>query len=70
VDDHQTANARYLSDTGAALLAPQAALTPDSLVAQLRPLLNRATLLEMALLAQQQAKPEATADVVDAVVSV
>jgi UDP-N-acetylglucosamine--N-acetylmuramyl-(pentapeptide) pyrophosphoryl-undecaprenol N-acetylglucosamine transferase len=69
VDDHQTANARFLSDTGAAILAPQAALTPDSLAQQLRPLLNRATLLNMAQLAQQQAKPQATADVVDAVVS-
>lgn len=70
VDDHQTANARYLSDSGAALLSPQAGLTPEHLAEQLRPLLNRATLLDMALLAQHQAKPEATADVVDAVVSV
>ena len=30
VDDHQTANGRYLSDAGAALLAPQASMTPGA----------------------------------------
>ncbi len=69
VDDHQTANARYLSDVGAALLCPQATLTPDVLVEQLRPLLSRATLLDMAKKSRLQAKPDATTAVVSAVVS-
>ena len=69
VDDHQTANARYLSDVGAALLCPQATLTPDVLVEQLRPLLNRETLLVMAEKSRLQAKTDATTAVVDAVLS-
>jgi UDP-N-acetylglucosamine--N-acetylmuramyl-(pentapeptide) pyrophosphoryl-undecaprenol N-acetylglucosamine transferase len=28
VDDHQTANGRYLSDEGAAILCPQSSMTP------------------------------------------
>src|SRR5258708_152152 len=31
VDDHQTANARFLSDTGAAVLVPQSELSPERL---------------------------------------
>ena len=69
VDDHQTANARYLSDVGAALLCPQATLTPEVLVEQLRPLLNRERLLVMAQKSRMQAKPDATTAVVNAVVS-
>ncbi len=70
VDDHQTANARYLSDSGAALLCPQATLTPEHLAEQLRPLLNRATLLVMAEKSRLQAQPCATSAVVDAVVEI
>ncbi len=70
VDDHQTANARYLSDSGAALLCPQATLTPEHLAEQLRPLLNRATLLNMAEKSRLQAQPCATSAVVDAVVEI
>jgi UDP-N-acetylglucosamine--N-acetylmuramyl-(pentapeptide) pyrophosphoryl-undecaprenol N-acetylglucosamine transferase len=69
VDDHQTANARYLSDVGAALLCPQATLTPDALTEQLRPLMNRQTLLVMAEKSRLQAKPDATIAVVNTVVS-
>lgn len=69
VDDHQTANARYLSDVGAALLCPQATLTPEVLADQLRPLLNRERLLVMAQKSRMQAKPDATTAVVNAVVS-
>src|SRR4029077_20233499 len=35
VDDHQTANARFLSDKGAALLVPQTELTPQKLAQML-----------------------------------
>ncbi|MDO8330006.1 MAG: undecaprenyldiphospho-muramoylpentapeptide beta-N-acetylglucosaminyltransferase [Fluviicoccus sp.] len=63
VDDHQTANARYLSEAGAACLCPQKILTPEVLAAELRAVWNRDTLLNMAVKARQQAKPEATATV-------
>lgn len=36
VDDHQTANARYLADAGAAVLVADAALTAEALAAQLQ----------------------------------
>ena len=42
VDDHQTRNARYLADRGAALLMPQPTLTPQLLADALRGLLGRA----------------------------
>jgi UDP-N-acetylglucosamine--N-acetylmuramyl-(pentapeptide) pyrophosphoryl-undecaprenol N-acetylglucosamine transferase len=58
VDDHQTANARFLSERGAARLLPQAELTPGRL-AQLIRSLDRATLLEMAKKARALGKPEA-----------
>jgi len=58
VDDHQTANARFLSDKGAALLLPQSELTPERLASTLRSL-DRATLLEMARKARALGKPDA-----------
>lgn len=70
VDDHQTANARHLADQGAALLCPQATLTPEHLAAQLQPLLDRGVLLDMALKARQQAQPDATARVTEQVLAV
>ncbi len=60
VDDHQSANARYLSDAGAALLLQEADLDAESLAAAIEPLLsNRAKLLEMAVAARALAMPEA-----------
>ena len=47
VDDHQTSNARYLSDQSAAVLIPQAELTPRKL-ADLLLGITRETLLDMA----------------------
>jgi UDP-N-acetylglucosamine--N-acetylmuramyl-(pentapeptide) pyrophosphoryl-undecaprenol N-acetylglucosamine transferase len=61
VDDHQTANARFLSDAGAALIFQQSALTPQSLAAALTDLLQRDRLLNMATIARSLAKPESTA---------
>ncbi|HEX6634216.1 MAG TPA: undecaprenyldiphospho-muramoylpentapeptide beta-N-acetylglucosaminyltransferase, partial [Usitatibacter sp.] len=58
VDDHQTANARFLADQGAAILLPQAELTPQSL-AELIGSLDRAKLLEMARKARSLGKPDA-----------
>ncbi len=63
VDDHQTGNARYLSDAGAAVLCQQAELTPERLADELRRIWNRDTLLVMADKARRLALPEATATV-------
>jgi UDP-N-acetylglucosamine--N-acetylmuramyl-(pentapeptide) pyrophosphoryl-undecaprenol N-acetylglucosamine transferase len=61
VDDHQTGNARYLSDAGAARLMPQGDLTPDSLGQALAELLSRPeVLLAMAEAARSRAEPRAT----------
>jgi len=59
VDDHQTRNARFLSEAGAAVLMPQTELTPDSLARLLR-VLARDQLMVMAQKARALAKPEAT----------
>lgn len=64
VDDHQTRNARYLADRGAALLMPQPALTPQSLAGLLRGM-TRAKLLEMARAARGVGKPDAAQKVAD-----
>jgi len=47
VDDHQTANARWLVDAGAAELLPQAELTPERLATTLAALDERRRLMEM-----------------------
>ena len=59
VDDHQTANARFLADRGAAILLPQSQLTPERLAGLFRSL-DRSTLLEMARTARALGKPGAT----------
>jgi len=59
VDDHQTGNARFLADAGAALLVPQRELSPAHL-AQLLRNLTRDALLAMAEKARALAKPDAT----------
>ena len=67
VDDHQTANARFLTEAGAARLLPQ----PELETGALGPLLaelsaDRETLLAMACAARAQARPGATAAVAEA----
>jgi len=64
VDDHQTANARFLAERGAALLIPQGELTPQRL-AEVLAGLDRARLLAMAQAARAAGKPEATRAVAD-----
>jgi UDP-N-acetylglucosamine--N-acetylmuramyl-(pentapeptide) pyrophosphoryl-undecaprenol N-acetylglucosamine transferase len=64
VDDHQTANARFLADAGAGVLMPQAQLTPDRLAETIRAF-ARDGLLEMATRARALAKPDATRIVAD-----
>lgn len=64
VDDHQTYNAKYLSDNGAALLVPQPELTAAKLADLLRAT-SREKLLGMAEAARKLAKPAATARVAE-----
>jgi UDP-N-acetylglucosamine--N-acetylmuramyl-(pentapeptide) pyrophosphoryl-undecaprenol N-acetylglucosamine transferase len=64
VDDHQTHNARFLSDRGAAVLLPQSELNADKL-AQLLIGLGREKLLEMAQKARSVAKNHAAEAVAD-----
>ncbi len=64
VDDHQTANAKYLSEQGAAILAPQSELTKETLSELLSDLCsNRDKLIEMSIRARELAKPQATDEV-------
>jgi UDP-N-acetylglucosamine--N-acetylmuramyl-(pentapeptide) pyrophosphoryl-undecaprenol N-acetylglucosamine transferase len=58
VDDHQTANAKFLSERGAAVLMQQRDMTPEKLAALLRSL-DRPRLLEMAKKAREAGKPDA-----------
>jgi UDP-N-acetylglucosamine--N-acetylmuramyl-(pentapeptide) pyrophosphoryl-undecaprenol N-acetylglucosamine transferase len=64
VDDHQTSNARFLANAGAAILLPQGELTPQRLT-DIRNL-SRAQLAQMAEKARNLARPEATAAVATA----
>ena len=65
VDDHQTRNARFLADCGAAWLLPQAELTPQRL-AQMISQTTRGALLACALQAKQLEKTGATGEMVAA----
>jgi UDP-N-acetylglucosamine--N-acetylmuramyl-(pentapeptide) pyrophosphoryl-undecaprenol N-acetylglucosamine transferase len=66
VDDHQTRNARYLTDAGAGVLLPQLELDTQTLSLQLERLLgDRAGLLRMAKIARSLALPGATREVAD-----
>jgi len=58
VDDHQTVNAHFLADAGAAVLAPQSELSPERL-AELIAGFDRERLSEMAKLARSLGRPEA-----------
>jgi len=66
VDDHQTANARYLSQSGAAILIQQVELTPQRLADELTRLVQagREYLCAMADKALAQAQPNATDEVI------
>lgn len=59
VDDHQTSNAHYLSDAGAAILVPQTEFTVAKVVTLLQGL-SREKCLDMAIKARALGKPEAT----------
>ena len=59
IDDHQTANARFLSDANAAVLLPQKELNPQDLALMIQNL-NRSDLKEIAVRAHALSKPHAT----------
>lgn len=62
VDDHQTSNARFLSEERAAILLPQTELHPQKL-AELLMSLTRQALVQMAVEARRLGKPRATEEV-------
>jgi len=67
VDDHQTVNAAYLVEHGAALLIADRDLTPQNLAQALTKLgTDRVSLLEMAIRARELAQPHATQDLAQA----
>jgi len=59
IDDHQTANAKFLADADAAVLLPQQYLNPEDLASMIQGF-NRIDLRDMALRAYALAKPHAT----------
>ncbi|MCK5889521.1 MAG: undecaprenyldiphospho-muramoylpentapeptide beta-N-acetylglucosaminyltransferase [Methylococcales bacterium] len=61
IDDHQTANARYLTDTGAGILLAQPELTPDQLLMSIEKIKH--ALKEMSHLAKSKARLDATSTV-------
>ena len=65
VDDHQTGNAHFLSDRGAAILLPQQNMTPQHLAELLREL-TRERVLEMAQAARATAQPSSAQRVAEA----
>lgn len=66
VDDHQTRNAAFLADAGAAVLLPQPQLSAEHLAGLLEALVtDRPRLLAMAQAARAQGRPDATTRVAD-----
>ena len=67
VDDHQTANAAYLEQAGAAIIKQQNELEPQWLADTLRELMaGRDRLLQMARAARERAMPDAARTIADA----
>jgi UDP-N-acetylglucosamine--N-acetylmuramyl-(pentapeptide) pyrophosphoryl-undecaprenol N-acetylglucosamine transferase len=65
VDDHQTSNARFLSEHGAGILLPQDQMSPGKL-AQILGGMTRERALEMAIAARRLARPDAAKRVAEA----
>ncbi len=66
VDDHQTANARYLADAHAAIVLQEKDMNVERLATLLRELGDRNRLLAMARNARDRARPDATRRVAEA----
>jgi UDP-N-acetylglucosamine--N-acetylmuramyl-(pentapeptide) pyrophosphoryl-undecaprenol N-acetylglucosamine transferase len=69
VDDHQTANGKFLADRGAAILIQQRDLTPQLLAQRIQGL-DRSRLLEMARQARALGKPDAARVVAERCMSI
>ena len=69
VDDHQTANGRFLADQGAAILIQQRDLTPEKLAGIIQGL-DRTKLLDMARKARSLGKPDAARVVAERCMSI
>ena len=69
VDDHQTANGRFLADQGAAILIQQRELTPQKLAGIIQGL-DRGRLLDMARKARALGKPDAARVVAERCMSI
>jgi UDP-N-acetylglucosamine--N-acetylmuramyl-(pentapeptide) pyrophosphoryl-undecaprenol N-acetylglucosamine transferase len=69
VDDHQTANGKFLADRGAAILIQQRDLTPQALAQRIQGL-DRSRLLEMARQARALGKPDAARVVAERCMSI
>ncbi|MFC3607171.1 undecaprenyldiphospho-muramoylpentapeptide beta-N-acetylglucosaminyltransferase [Stutzerimonas tarimensis] len=66
IDDHQTRNAEYLADAGAAVVLPQATTDAAALAARLTEvMMHPEQLKSMGATARRLAKPDATRSVVD-----
>jgi UDP-N-acetylglucosamine--N-acetylmuramyl-(pentapeptide) pyrophosphoryl-undecaprenol N-acetylglucosamine transferase len=66
VDDHQTANAQYLEQAGAAIVRQQRELTSEWLSDTIRQMTQqRDTLIRMATAARSMSKPDAAKEVAD-----
>ena len=63
VDDHQTLNARWLVDRGAALMLPQAEMNAGALARNLAGMMERDALAQIAGRARQLAVPDSAARV-------
>ena len=64
VDDHQTRNAAYFVDAGAAVLVPQSQLTPERLAMEIGAVqADRSLVVQRAARARSLARPEATAEI-------
>ncbi|MDX1568947.1 MAG: undecaprenyldiphospho-muramoylpentapeptide beta-N-acetylglucosaminyltransferase [Xanthomonadales bacterium] len=71
VDDHQTRNAEFLADAGAAEIVPEADLTEARLTGRLTELLaDRSRLVAMAQAARELATPDAARNAADACLEV
>lgn len=69
VDDHQTRNAQFLSENGAAILLPQTALTVEKLALLIEKLYNNPDQLQaMSVAAQKSAMPTALQNVVGLII--
>ena len=68
VDDHQTRNAEYLVERGAAYLLPQGEDLAAQITARISELADRAALLPLARAARRIARPDAAADVATIVI--